>query len=105
VSLNGTWSGTGHQPASAATPTYTIIMTLQGGGRTGTTLYPSLGCQGQLTLVQGLPGGEIRLDEHITSGHCTSSGQFTVQLSSGALSFTYQPDKPQAPASYGTLHQ
>jgi len=75
-------------------------MTLQGGGTTGTTLYPSLGCQGRLTLVPGSQGGTIQLDEHITSG------QFTVQLSGGALSFTYQPDKPQAPASYGTLlHQ
>jgi hypothetical protein len=47
----------------------------------------------------------MRLNEHITSGPCTISGQFTVQLSGGALSFTYQPDKPQAPASYGTLYR
>jgi eukaryotic-like serine/threonine-protein kinase len=103
--MNGTWSGTGHQPTFAKTPTFTIIMTLQGGGTTGSTLYPSVGCQGQLVFVPGSSGGVIRLNEHITRGLCTSSGQFTVHLSGKALSFTYQPDAPDGPASYGTLHR
>ena len=105
MAMSGVWSGIGFQPTSATHPTYSIIMTLQDGGTTGSTQYPSLGCQGQLTLVPGSPGGVIRLDEHITSGPCTGSGQFTVQLSGGALSFTYQPDKASAPASNGTLHK
>jgi hypothetical protein len=77
----------------------------QGGGATGGTLYPSLGCQGQLTLVPGSSGGVIRLTEQITSGPCTTSGEFTVQLSGAALKFTYQPDATDQPASYGTLHR
>jgi eukaryotic-like serine/threonine-protein kinase len=103
--MNGTWSGTGHQPTYAKTPTFTIIMTLQGGSTTGSTLYPSVGCQGQLVFVPGSSGGVIRLNEHITRGPCTSSGQFTVHLSGEALSFIYQPDAPDGPASYGTLHR
>ena len=103
--MNGTWSGTGHQPTYAKTPTFAIIMTLQGGGATGSTLYPSLGCQGQLTLVPGSSGGVIRLTEQITSGPCTTSDEFTVQLSGAALKFTYQPDATDQPASYGTLHR
>lgn len=105
AAMGGVWSGIGYQPTSATHPTYSIIMTLQGGGTTGSTQYPSLGCQGQLTLVPGSSGGVILLDEHITNGPCTTSGQFTVQLSGGALSFTYQPDKASAPASNGTLHE
>jgi eukaryotic-like serine/threonine-protein kinase len=105
AAMGGVWSGIGYQPTSATHPTYSIIMTLQGGGTTGSTLYRSLGCQGQLTLVPGSSGGVILLDEHITSGRCTGSGQFTVQLSGGALTFTYKPDKESAPASNGTLHK
>ena len=69
----------------------------------GTTLYPSLGCQGRLTLVPGTSGGAVRLREHITVGRCTSAGEFIVRLSGGGLSFSYQPDTPRAPSSLGTL--
>ncbi|MGI8335675.1 serine/threonine-protein kinase [Actinomadura scrupuli] len=100
---DGTWSGTGRQPTSTVNPTYSLTLTLRGGGTTGTTLYPSLGCQGRLTLVPGAPGGAVRLRERITAGGCTSAGEFVVRSSGGELSFSYQPDTPQSPSSFGTL--
>jgi hypothetical protein len=103
--MDGVWSGTGHQPADPTTPTYHIIMTLQGGGTTGTTLYPSLGCQGQLTLLPGSSASAVRLREHITSGPCTVSGVFVVRLSDASLDFDYQPGVSSDPASHGTLRR
>jgi hypothetical protein len=93
----------GRQPTSSTHPTYAITMTLQGGGTTGSTFYPSLGCQGRLSLVPASPGGPVRLREHITAGGCTSAGEFVVRLSGGDLSFSYEPDTSRSPASYGTL--
>jgi serine/threonine protein kinase len=103
--MDGSWSGTGRQPTSVAHPTYAITMTLLGGGTTGTTLYPSLGCQGRLTLVPGASAGAVRLRERITAGGCTSTGEFIVRLSGSGLSFSYQPDTPSSPYSLGTLHR
>ncbi len=103
--MDGTWSGIGYQPTDSDTPTFKIIMTLQGGGTTGTTLYPSLGCQGQLTLLPGSSANAVRLSEDIITGPCTASGVFVVGLSGSSLDFNYQPDITSAPASYGTLHQ
>jgi hypothetical protein len=79
-------------------------MTLSGGGITGSTFYPSLSCQGQLTLQPGSTAKSVVLREQITSGHCTSTGLFTVHLKNGKLNYSYAPGDPTDPASYGTLH-
>lgn len=103
LDLGGRWSGIGNQPGDAQTPTYTIVMTLSGGGTGGSTSYFSLGCQGNLTLLPGSTANSVQLREQITSGGCTSSGVFTVHLRNGRLAFSYAPGGP-GPASYGTLH-
>jgi hypothetical protein len=78
-------------------------MSLSGGGTTGSTSYPSLGCQGQLTLLSGSTANSVKLREQITSGSCTSTGVFTVSLKNGSLVFNYEPGDTSDPASYGTL--
>ncbi|HEY3906684.1 MAG TPA: protein kinase [Streptosporangiaceae bacterium] len=103
LDLGGQWSGIGHQPGNS-TSTYKIVMTLSGGGTTGSTFYSSLGCQGTLTLLRGSTANSIRLGEQITSGICTSTGVFTVHLKNGRLVYTYEPGDTTGPASYGTLH-
>ena len=103
LDLGGQWTGIGHQPGDAQTPTYTIVMTLSGGGTTGSTSYSSLGCQGHLTLMSGSTANSVQLREQITSGGCTTTGVFTVHRQSGKLIFSYEPGGT-GPASYGTLH-
>jgi eukaryotic-like serine/threonine-protein kinase len=101
--LGGQWSGIGHQPGDAQTPTYTIVMSLSGGGTTGSTFYSSLSCHGTLTLLSGSTANSVQLREQITSGGCTTTGVFTVHLKNGQLVFSYAPGDT-GPASYGTLH-
>jgi hypothetical protein len=103
IDLGGQWTGIGHQPGDAQTPTYTIVLTLSGGGTTGSTAYSSLGCQGQLTLLPGSTANSVQLREQITSGGCTTTGVFTVHLQNGKLVYSYAPGD-SGPASYGTLH-
>lgn len=102
--LGGQWSGIGHQPGDAQTPTYTIVLSLSGGGTTGSTSYSSLSCQGTLTLLPGSTAKSVQLREQITSGPCTTTGVFTVHLKDGKLVYSYAPGDTTGPASYGTLH-
>ena len=88
-SLNGIWTGSGHQsPAGATGADWSIRMTIGDGG--ASIDYPSLGCGGALTeLSRDDSSAEYR--ESITYGAdvCIDGGTITVRYFRGNLSWTW----------------
>jgi hypothetical protein len=88
-SLNGTWTGSGHQsPAGATGADWSISMTIGDGG--ASIDYPSLGCGGSLTeLFRDDTAAEYR--ESITYGReaCIDGGSISVRFFRGNLSWTW----------------
>ena len=89
-SMEGTWSGEGHQsPAGETGSDYPITMTISDSG--GSIDYPSLGCGGSLSLISaGATSAQYR--ETITYGGCISGGTVSVNLFQGRLSWTWVGD-------------
>src|SRR5215467_14837067 len=87
-SINGKWSGAGHQTPVGASglANYLIVMTINGNG--GSTDYPALRCGGIVTRIGGSESSPM-FREHITYGECTDGGIITVHLRNGELAWTW----------------
>ena len=71
----GTWSGEGVQKNGLTT--WTVWLTIDGDDYT--IKYPSIPCEGTLTLLSS-PAETRELKETITSGVCTSDGTVKLRL-------------------------
>src|SRR5580692_1658185 len=89
-SINGAWSGSGHQtPVGAAgLAPRAIAMTISGNG--GTVGYPDLHCSGMIARV-GVGGSSGTFREHITNGvdKCADGGTITVHVHNGQLDWAW----------------
>jgi hypothetical protein len=87
-SINGKWSGAGHQTPVGASglANYLIVMTINGNG--GSTDYPALRCGGIVTRIGGSESSAM-FREHITYGECTDGGIITVHLRNEELAWTW----------------
>jgi|SRR5262245_36510213 len=87
-SINGKWSGAGHQTPVGASglANYLIVMTIN--GSSGSIDYPALHCGGTVTRIGGSESSAI-FREHITHGQCTDGGTITVNLRNGELAWTW----------------
>lgn len=87
-SINGKWSGSGHQSPVGASgrADYGIVMTIN--GSSGVIEYPDLNCGGTVTRTGGgETSGTFR--EHIDHGRCTDGGTITVNLRNGQLAWSW----------------
>jgi len=87
-SINGKWSGAGHQSPVGASglANYLIVMTINGNG--GSTDYPALRCGGIVTRIGGSESSAM-FREHITYGECIDGGIITVHLRNEELAWTW----------------
>ena len=87
-SINGRWTGSGHQSPVGASglANYAIVMTIE--GSSGSIDYPDLHCGGTVTRTGGGESSGTFL-EHITYGRCTDGGTITVNLRNGQLAWSW----------------
>ena len=89
-SINGEWSGSGHQTPVGATGLkhQAIAMTISGNG--GTVGYPDLHCGGRIARV-GAGGTSGIFREHIIYGadKCTDGATITVHVHDGQLDWAW----------------
>ena len=92
--LRGSWEGTGYQTDSDGESTWLMTLAIKrinGGRRTFSIEYPSLGCGGRWRLLN-ISGNKAKFREELNHGQnsCANKGLVMIERIGGQLIFLYR---------------